>query len=58
MSLAEQIKKLGLEIGLDIIRITHTESFPQAEKCILESIEKGYIPKSEYNSTKKNAVRL
>ncbi len=39
-----EIKELGQEIGLDIIRITNTESFPEAEKQIRKSIEKGYIP--------------
>jgi len=48
MSLAAQIKELGEEIGLDIIRISNAESFPEAEKHIIESIEKGYIPKNNY----------
>jgi len=44
MSLAIKIKELGKEIGLDVIRITNAESFPETEKQIRESIEKGYIP--------------
>jgi len=48
MSLAAQIKELGEEIGLDIIRITNAESFPEAEKHIIESVGKGYIPENEY----------
>ncbi|GAI48286.1 unnamed protein product, partial [marine sediment metagenome] len=36
MSLASQIKELGEEIGLDVIRITNTESFPETEKYIIE----------------------
>lgn len=43
MSLAAQIKELGEEIGLDIVRITNAESFPEAEKHIIESVERGYI---------------
>ena len=46
MSLASKIKELGEEIGLDIIRITNAESFLETEKQIIESIEKGYIPKN------------
>lgn len=49
MSLASQIKELGEEIGLDIVRITNTESFPEAEKHIIESVEKGYIPEKPNN---------
>jgi len=52
MSLARKIKELGEEIGLDIIRITHAESFPETEKHILESIEKGYIPENDYHTSK------
>ncbi|MGB6606344.1 MAG: QueG-associated DUF1730 domain-containing protein, partial [Atribacterota bacterium] len=48
MSLAAQIKELGEEIGLDIIRITNAESFPEAEKHIIESVGKGYIPENDY----------
>lgn len=49
MSLASKIKELGEEIGLDIIRITNAESFPETEKQIIESIEKGYIPEKPNN---------
>ena len=49
MSLASQIKVLGGEIGLDIVRITNVESFPEAEKHIIESVEKGYIPEKPNN---------
>lgn len=49
MSLTEKIKELGQEIGFDIIRITNAENFPQTEKYITESIEKGYIPKNDYH---------
>jgi len=52
MSLTSQIKELGEEIGLDIVRITNAESFPEAEKHIIESVEKGYIPKNDYHSRK------
>jgi len=44
MSLALQIKEFGQEIGLDVIRITNAENFPETEKQIKKSIEKGYIP--------------
>jgi epoxyqueuosine reductase len=44
MSLAIKIKELGKEIGLDLIRITNAENFPETEKQIRKSIEKGYIP--------------
>jgi len=49
MSLVSQIKELGEEIGLDIVRITNAESFPEAEKHLIESVEKGYIPKNDYH---------
>jgi len=52
MSLTTQIKELGQEIGLDIVRVTNTESFPEAEKHITESVEKGYIPKNDYYISK------
>lgn len=52
MSLASQIKELGEEIGLDIVRITNTESFPEAEKHIIESVEKGYTPENDYYAFK------
>ena len=52
MSLAAQIKELGEEIGLDIVRITNAERFPETEKHIIESIEKGYIPKNNYHHKK------
>ena len=52
MSLASQIKELGEEIGLDVIRITNAESFPETEKYIIESIEKGYIPENNYYTFK------
>jgi len=52
MSLTEQIKNMGKEIGLDIIRITNAETFPQTENSIIKSIKKGYIPGSEYRNNK------
>ena len=52
MSLASQIKELGEEIGLDVIRITNAENFPETEKQIIESIEKGYIPENDYYISK------
>ncbi|MEA2086494.1 MAG: tRNA epoxyqueuosine(34) reductase QueG [Candidatus Caldatribacteriota bacterium] len=52
MSLAAQIKELGEEIGLDIVRITNAEAFPETEKHIIESIEKGYIPENNYHHKK------
>ena len=52
MSLASQIKELGEEIGLDIVRITNAEAFSETEKHIVESIEKGYIPKDDYHHKK------
>lgn len=52
MPLASQIKELGAEVGLDIVRITNAESFPETEKFIIESIEKGYIPKDDYYTSK------
>ena len=61
MSLTEQIKNKGKEIGLDIIRVTSADTFPQVEKSILGSIEKGYIPKSKYlreNDTSLNAGKI
>ena len=57
MSLASQIKVLGGEIGLDIVRITNTESFPEAEKHIIESVEKGYIPENDYYAFKNISKR-
>ena len=57
MSLASQIKVLGGEIGLDIVRITNTESFPEAEKHIIESVEKGYIPENNYYGFKNISKR-
>ena len=52
MPLASQIKELGAEVGLDIVRITNAESFPETEKFIIESMEKGYIPKDDYYTSK------
>lgn len=52
MSLASQIKVIGGEIGLNIVRITNAESFPEAEKHFIESVEKGYIPKNDYYVSK------
>ena len=52
MSLVSKIKELGEEIGLDVIRITNAENFPETEKQIIESIEKGYIPKNDYYASK------
>jgi len=51
MSLAAQIKELGEEIGLDIIRITNAERFPETEKHIIESvgIGKGYFSEKPNN---------
>ncbi|MBU4350588.1 tRNA epoxyqueuosine(34) reductase QueG [bacterium] len=57
MSLATQIKELGEEIGLDIVRITNAESFPEAEKHIIESVEKGYIPENDYYAFKNISER-
>jgi len=57
MSLASQIKELGEEIGLDIVRITNAESFPEAEKHIMESVEKGYIPENDYYAWGNISVR-
>ena len=57
MSLTTEIKELGEEIGLDIVRITHTESFPEAEKHIIENIEKGYIPGNDYFISKNISER-
>lgn len=58
MSLASKIKELGEEIGLDIVRITNAESFPETEKHIIESIEKGYIAeKSNYLNLNKISKR-
>ena len=57
MSLAAQIKELGEEIGLDIIRITNAESFPEAEKHIIESVGKGYIPENDYYTSGNISVR-
>ena len=50
MSLAAQIKELGEEIGLDIIRITNAERFPETEKHIIESVGKGYISENDYHA--------
>jgi len=52
MSLTKEIKELGEEIGLDILRITHAESFPETEKRIIENVEKGYIPENDYYISK------
>jgi len=52
MSLVSQIKEFGEEIGLDVIRITNTQAFPETEKQIIKSIEKGYIPKDNYCNPK------
>ena len=52
MSLNKKIKELGKEIGLDIIRITNADNFPQTEKYITESIERGYIPNNDYHAKK------
>jgi len=57
MSLTTKIKELGEEIGLDIVRITHAESFPEAEKHILENVEKGYIPENDYYISKNISER-
>ena len=56
MSLTEQIKNMGKEIGLDIIRITNAETFPQTENSIIKSIKKGYIPGSEYRNNKDTSL--
>jgi len=52
MSLAAQIKELGEEIGLDIVRITNAERFPETEKHIIESVGKGYISENDYYAFK------
>jgi len=52
MSLASQIKELGEEIGLDVVRITNAESFPETEKSIIENIKKGYILENDYHTSK------
>jgi epoxyqueuosine reductase len=57
MSLASQIKELGLEIGLDVVRITNAESFPEAEKHIIDSVKKGYIPENDYYAFKNISER-
>lgn len=57
MSLAAQIKELGEQIGLDIIRITNAESFPEAEEHIIESVGKGYIPENDYYTSGNISVR-
>ncbi|MBA7517543.1 Serine hydroxymethyltransferase [subsurface metagenome] len=57
MSLASKIKELGEEIGLDIVRITNAESFPETEKHIIESVEKGYIPENDYYTFKNISKR-
>lgn len=63
MSLVSKIKELGEEIGLDVVRITNAEAFPETEKQIIKNIEKGYIPKdnyykSEYISKAENQLNL
>lgn len=58
MSLASKIKEFGEKVGLDVIRITNAESFPEAEKHLIESIEKGYIPKNEYYTRGEISLRL
>ena len=52
MSLVSKIKELGEEIGLDVVRITNAEAFPETEKQIIKNIEKGYIPKDDYHKSK------
>ena len=52
MSLVSKIKELGKEIGLDVIRSTSAENFSETEKRIIESIEKGYIPKDVHYASK------
>ena len=52
MSLTTKIKELGEEIGLDIVRITNAKTFPETEKLIIESVEKGYIPENDYYASK------
>ena len=54
MSITQEIKNIGKEVGLDIVRVTSAEAFPHAQKSIIESIEKGYIPELEYHSNKRN----
>jgi len=51
MSLVSKIKELGEEIGLDVVRITNAEAFPETEKQIIKNIEKGYIPKDDYHKS-------
>jgi len=57
MSLTTQIKELGQEIGLDSIRVTNAENFPETEKHLKKNIEKGYIPKNEYYTRGDISVR-
>jgi len=57
MPLASQIKEFGKEIGLDVIRITNAEGFPETEKRIIESVEKGYIPENDYYAFKNISER-
>jgi len=57
MSLTTKIKELGEEVGLDIVRITNAESFPEAEKHIIESVERGYIPENDYYISKNISER-
>ena len=52
MSLALKIKELGEELGIDVVRITNAEAFPETEKQIIKNIEKGYIPKDNYYKSK------
>ena len=47
-SLASRIKELGEEIGLEVVKITYAGAFPETEEQIIQSIEKGYIPKEDY----------
>ena len=51
MSLTSQIKELGEEIGLDVIRVTNAENYPETEKQIKFSIEQGYIPEIAFNNS-------
>jgi len=57
MSLTTKIKELGEEVGLDIVRITNAESFPEVEKHIIESVERGYIPENDYYISKNISER-
>ena len=41
---ADEVKRYGTKVGLDIIRVTSTESFPEYVKNVHDRIENGLIP--------------